>query len=174
MEHWRWLLSKRLFIIRSENQEKKRGLDLNSFYTRRQRRQDRKGELVEKPSPSLPPTLVGNNHIRQREPAGSACSERHSLAFYFLLLLGSLSPPLHLQMYLSVFIKTQSRRTFVFLAEKQFSWLGKQTASFGAYYCNVAQGMALEKTFLSMFCLTQEIGRKRWSKMYMYEHVKIG
>lgn len=63
------------------------------------------------------------------------CTHLHSI---FCLSLFSLS--MHFQMHTSMFFKTQSRRTYVFLAEKQFSWLGKQTAFFRAYYCNVTQG----------------------------------
>lgn len=84
-------------------------------------------------------------------------------AFTWILFSAFSSFPflsMHLQVYISIFIKTQSRRTFVFLAEKQFSWLGKQTAFFCAYYFNVTQGMAWNKTFISMFFfffLSQEV-----------------
>lgn len=100
--------------------------------------------------------LARNNPMEENPQVLLAHKCIHSDSIFCLLLFSFLS--MHLQVYISIFIKSQSRRTFVFLAEKQFSWLGKQTAFFCAYYFNVTQGMSWNKTFISMFCFLKPRG----------------
>lgn len=160
-------------IIRSGNQKKKGLIWIALYQAEKKTRKEIKA--VEKVAYSQAPHLHSHSWetiFSDKESLQVLLAHKRVRMHSIFCLLLSAFLCMHLQTHISIFIKTQSRRTFVFLAEKHFSWLSKQTAFFCVYHCNVTQRMAFDKTFLSMFCLNQEILRNKWDKMDTSEDLK--